>query len=314
MRLYRFLNILMFTAVFMLSSCTNSAGPSGASVPGRPVVLATFSILADLARTVAGDDIDVVALVGPGSDMHTFEPTPTDSKQLNNAMLIFENGLGLEPWLDRLYAASGSKATRVVVSQGIRPLPAQDQHAANGEHAGEEFDPHIWQDVQNAIIMTRNIADALAKIDSSKAANYHSRAEQAISKLEALDSYVLGKVAELPAQQRMLVTSHDTFGYFARRYGFTIVGTALGSVTTESNEPSAAQLATLVEEIRAARVKVIFAETGNNPDLIQTIAREAAVTLGPPLFADTLSDPNGKAASYDAMMRYNVGSIVDALK
>ena len=314
MRLYRFLTLLMPIALLILSSCTNSAEPSGASTTSKPTVLATFSILADLAQAVAGDDLNVITLVGPGSDAHTFEPTPNDSKLLSNAQLLLENGLGFEPWLDNLYAASGSKATRVVVSQGIMPLPAQGQHAANGEHAGEEFDPHIWQDVQNAIIMTRNIADALAKIDSSKAANYHSRAEQAISKLEALDSYVLGKVAELPAQKRKLVTSHDTFGYFAKRYGFTIVGTALGSVTTESNEPSAAQLAVLVEEIRAAQVKVIFAESGNNPDLIQTIAREAAVTLGPPLFADTLSDSNGKAASYDAMMRYNVSSIVDALK
>ena len=310
MRLNHFLLVLILTTL-VLSACTNPSVSPGTSASTKPTVVATFSILADLARAVGGDDITVIALVGPGSDTHTFEPTPNDGKALSNASLILENGLGLEPWLDDMLKASGTQAERVIVTQGITTLTVD---AGDHGHAGEEVDPHVWQDVQNAIIMTRTIGDALARVDSANATSYRIRTEQAISKLEELDRFVLNRVAELPAQQRKLVTSHDTFGYFAKRYGFSIVGTTLGSVTTESNEPSAAQLAALVEEIRASGVRVIFAEAGNNPTLIQTIAREANVALGPPLYADTLSDSTGKAASYDAMMRYNVSSIVDALK
>lgn len=310
-RFYPFF-VLVAVMTVILTGCTSPAASPAAS--SKPVVIATFSILANLAQKVGGDDVTIVTLVGPGSDTHTFEPSPTDSKALSNARLILENGLGLEPWLDDMVTASATQAERVVVSQGITTITASSDHEGKAEHTDEELDPHVWQDVQNAIIMTRNIGDALARVDSSKAEIYRSRAQQAISELEKLDSFVLQKVAELPQDMRKLVTSHDTFAYFAKRYGFTIVGTSLGSVTTEASEPSAAQLAALIEAIRASGVKAVFAEAGNNPALLQTIAREANVSLGPTLFADTLSDPAGQAASYEAMMRYNVSSIVDSLK
>jgi ABC-type Zn uptake system ZnuABC Zn-binding protein ZnuA len=156
------------------------------------------------------------------------------------------------------------------------------------------------------------IRDALVAADPDNAALYTANAEAYLAELTELDAFIEAQVAELPVERRKLVTTHDTFGYFAARYGFEIVGTALGA-STEAADPSAGAIAELVEAIRAAGVPAIFAENVSNMRLMETIAREAGVTLAPDLYTDALGAPGSPGATYLEMMRYNVTTIVQAL-
>lgn len=301
--------------VFLLAACGSPAAPTGAPADGRLSAVATFSIVGDMVANVAGERVALTTLVGPGGDAHTYEPSPRDSAAIAEADLLFENGLGFEGWIDDLYAASGSRATRVALGAGVTPLPiAEEEGHAEGEdgHAHGEYDPHIWHSAGNAIAMVEAIRDALKAADAAGASAYEANAAAYIARLRELDAFVKAEVGRLPEERRRLVTTHDTFAYFADAYGMTVVGTALGA-STEASDPSAGELAALVEEVRAAGVPAIFAENVSNPALMETIAREAGVALAPPLFTDALGEPGGEGASYIAMMRYNATTIVRAL-
>lgn len=309
--------LYLILLLFSLTACTSSANTDESAhsenADAGLSAVATFSILGDLVQNVAGDHVQVVTLVGPDGDAHTFEPTPADSVALTKAALIFENGLGLEPWLDDLYSASGATAPRVVVSGGVELLSLHEAEHDQADTEHGEFDPHIWHNVANAIQMVENIRAALSAADPAHADAYTANAENYLAELKELDSWVQDQVATLPADRRKLVTSHDTFGYFAAAYGFEIVGTAMGAASTEAADPSARELAQLAETIKAADVPTIFAENVANPQLIEQIAREAGVSVGPPLYTDALGKAGSEGDSYIRMMRYNVDAIVTAL-
>ena len=181
-------------------------------------------------------------------------------------------------------------------------------------HDHEEHDPHVWHDVQNAIHMVEAIRDELVKVDPAHADKYQANAAAYLQQLQDLDKWVVEQVATLPEANRKLVTSHDTFGYFSRRYGFQVVGTALSSFSTEASDPSAADFAKLIEAIKAAKVPAIFAENVQNPKLMQRLAQEAGVKLAPPLYTDALGKEGSEGDTYIKMMRYNVTTIVNSLK
>jgi len=287
----------------------------GEKRPGRVRVVATYSVLGDLVKNVAGDSAEVVTLVGPDGDAHTFEPTPKDGVALAEADLIFENGIGFETWLDKLHSSSASKARRVVVTEGLKLRQSECRHDHKpGEKHEHEDDPHVWHDVGNAIHMVGVIRDRLAEADPPNADRYRANAAAYLDRLTALDAWVVEKVATLPKGKRQLVTSHDTFGYFAERHGFEVVGSALESVSTEASDPSPATFAKLIESVRAAKVPAIFAENVHNPKLMDRLAKEAGVRLAPPLFTDALGKPGSEGDTYEKMIRYNVATIVDALK
>ncbi len=301
---------LSLAAALGLAACA----PAAPADPGRLAVVATFSILGDLVKNVAGDRADVLVLVGPDGDAHSYEPAPGDSRALAEADLIFENGLEFESWLDDLYTSSGSQAARVAVSDGITPLEAGEHAEAADEHGHGEFDPHLWQSVPNAIQMVRNIAAALAAADPANADAYRANADAYLAQLDELQRYIENQVASLPAGRRKLVTNHDTFAYFAQAYGFTIVGDALGAISTEGGEPSAAQMAQLADLIRAEGVPALFAENVEGSQVIERLAQETGVKIGPPLYTDALGRPGTSGDTYLRLMRYNVDSIVGALR
>jgi ABC-type Zn uptake system ZnuABC Zn-binding protein ZnuA len=300
------------------------APPSLAQTPaGGPLqVVASFSILGDLVRRVGGDAVQVTTLIGPGVDAHTYDPAPADLVVLSEAEIVFENGLGFEPWLDGFYASAQPPGERIVVSEGITPREAGehqeegDEDAAEGEAAREhgEFDPHVWHDVANAIVMVENIRDALVAADPARAELYEANAAAYIAELEALDAAIREQVATLPEERRKLVTSHDTFGYFADAYGFEVLGTGFGSLSTEVGDPSARDIALLIEAIEAAGVPAIFAENVANPDLMASIAAEAGVALAPSLYTDALGPEGSPGETYVGMMQSNVSTIVEALQ
>ena len=313
------------------TSATAIVSATARASSAKPKVVATFSILGDLVENVGGDLIDLRTLVPAGGDAHTFEPSPTDSAALVDAAVIFENGLAFESWLPDLYTAAKSKAPRVVVTEGIEPIAVEeghdeehDEHADKTSTAGDEaehdeedehgeYDPHTWHDVNNVIVMVEHIRDGLAAADPANAASYQRNATNYVTELKTLDSYVVEQTGKLPAERRKLVTTHDTFAYFARRYGFEIVGTALGSVSTEVADPSAAELVQLIDQIKATGVGAIFAENVGSGSLMERVANEAGVSLGPSLYTDALDDPGTDGDTYVKMIRYNIDAIVTAL-
>ncbi len=306
-RRYGQIGLLALAALaIFLGGCSNNTRR-----PGKLRVVATYSILGDLVQNVAGDSAEVTTLVGPDSDAHTFEPTPMDAVVLADADVIFENGVHFEEWLDDLHKSSNSRAKRVVVTEGLQ---LREGHKSDEMHHHHEEDPHVWHDVKNAIQMVGVIRDALAEADPPNADKYKANAEKYLTTLRALDTWVVEEVATVPKQNRKLVTSHDTFGYFAQRHGFDVVGTVLTSVSTEASDPSPAAFAKLIKSVKAAKVPAIFAENVHNPKLIQRLAKEAGVKMAPPLFTDALGKAGSGGETYEKMVRHNVTAIVEALK
>ena len=317
---HRIARVLAGLALVLLLPITAAAQTPAAGEPLQ--VVASFSVLGDLVQDVGGDAVQVTTLIGPGVDAHTYDPAPADLVVLESADVIFENGLGFEPWLDRFFESAQPAGERVVVTEGITPraIGEHDEEAEHEEEEGEEaheygeFDPHVWHDVANAIIIAGNIRDALVGADPAHAAEYEANAAATIADLEALDAWIREQVATLPEERRKLVTSHDTFGYFADAYGFAVLGTGFGSISTEAGDPSARDIAALVGEIEAAGVPAIFAENVANPDLMASIAAEAGVALAPTLYTDALGPAGSPGETYEGMMRSNVTTIVDALR
>ncbi|MDQ3413023.1 MAG: zinc ABC transporter substrate-binding protein, partial [Chloroflexota bacterium] len=279
--------MIWITAIGLVAS-QGAPAETQAQESDQPLnIVTSFSILDDLVRQVGGEAIVTHPLVGAGADSHTYEPAPADVVTLAEADLVFEIGLGFETWLDGIYESSGSDAARIIVSEPVEPLGFDDGHQEDEEHdeanheqeeheeehdedaaddhddeAGEgheghehgEYDPHIWHDVTNAILMVETIRDALADADPANAATYEANTAAYIAELEELDAWVQEQVSALPDDQRKLVTSHEALGYFANRYGFEIVGTAFGTLGTEAGDPSAADIAALVAAIEAENV------------------------------------------------------------
>ena len=311
-------------AAVLATGVARSTVPVRAQDSGPVRVVATFSILADWVQQVGGKNIDLTTIVPAGGDAHTFDPSPDQVASIAEADVIFEIGLGFETWLDDMVGASGSTAERVVVSDGIAQLEGagheeqeahedeEDAHEEDGEAHGET-DPHIWGDVANAVIAVEIIRTRFGQIDPANAAGYDANTAAYSSDLDVLDASIRESTGAIPEDERRLVTTHDTFGYYAQAYGFTVVGTALGSLSTEGGDPPASEIAALVEAIQAEGVPAIFAENIANDDLMQTIADEADVTLAPPLYTDALGEPGSDGDTYVAMMTANTDTIVAAL-
>ena len=181
------------------------------------------------------------------------------------------------------------------------------------EGGKKEEDPHIWHNVDNAMLMVKNIEAGLSRLDPANAATYKANAEAYLKKLEALGKEVEAEVAKLPKDKRKLVTSHDALGYYADRYGFEIVGSVIASVSTAAGEPSAADFAKIVEAIKTTGSKAIFLESMTNPALVERVAKEAGVVVGPELFTDALGKADSKGSNYIDAVRYNTQAIVKAL-
>lgn len=273
---------------------------SGAAQAAERInVVASFSILADMVRNVGGNDVDVVALVGPDGDAHVYAPTPADAKKVADARLLVINGLGFEGWLPRLLQASGSKAPIAVATKGIMP-----------RKLGGHDDPHAWQSVANAKIYVANIRDGLIAAAPDKAAVFKANADAYLARLEALDREVHEAVAKIPEVRRKVISTHDAFGYFADAYGITFFSPL--SVSTDS-EPSARDIAAIVAQIKLAKIPAVFLENISDPRLIQRIAAETGARVGGTLYSDSLTGEKGQAPTYIDMVRHNIKALTSAL-
>jgi zinc/manganese transport system substrate-binding protein len=270
-------------------------------------VAASFSILGDLVRVIGGDRVAVTTLVGPDEDAHVFEPKPLDAKSILQTKLLVTNGLGFEPWAQKLVKSAGYKGRSVVASQGVKPrtLPAEKGNS----HA--ETDPHAWQDPTNVVIYVRNIAAALGQLDPAGASSYQANSEAYIKELQALDTWVKEQFAAIPAGKRKVITSHDAFGYFGAHYQVGFL--APQGISTEA-EPSAKEVAQLIRQIQREKIKAVFVENMSNPKLLAQLSKDAGVTMGPELYVDALSAAGGPADNYLKLMRHNVTQLVSGIK
>lgn len=295
--------IMLLLAVAACAPASNGAAGTGSA--GKIGVVASISILGDMVKNVGGDRINVQVLVPVGADPHTFDPTPADIKSLSQAQIIFVNGAGLESWLDKLIKNVAGDHPVIAVSKGIPPLKGDEQEP--------EGDPHMWFDAGNAIHYVEQIRDGLSQVDPQGAAIYKANAEKYIAQLQELDGFIETQIKTLPSESRKLVTNHDTFGYYAKRYGMEVAGTVFDGVTPEK-EPSPQDIAMLVQKIKAQKIKAIFAENTINPKLAEQIAQEAGVQVVTNLYTDSLGAPGSDGDTYIKMMRYDTLTIVNALK
>ncbi|GAB1715099.1 MAG: periplasmic solute binding protein [Nitrobacter sp.] len=285
-------------------------GLAPARAADRIAVVASFSILGDFAKEVAGARADVTTLVGPNGDVHMFTPTPADARKVAAAKVVIVNGLGLEGWLPRLVQASGGHAAIVVASGGVR-LHRADGGDSHGAHHGEGSpDPHAWQSVANARIYVANIRDGLIVADPAGEAVYRANAAAYLSKLDALEREVRDAVERIPPERRKVISTHTAFGYFEAAYGVAFI--APQGVSTDS-EPSARDIAMTVKQIRNAKIPAIFLENLSDERLIRQIAAESGARVGGTLYSDSLSDEKGDAPTYIAMVRHNIKALTSAL-
>ncbi|MCQ4348075.1 metal ABC transporter substrate-binding protein [Pseudomonas stutzeri] len=269
----------------------------------KPQVVTSFSILADLTREIGGEHIELSNLVGPDEDAHVFEPSPDNVRTLLKADLIVANGLGFEPWLERLLASSEARGQRIDASRGVLPLWLEE----DGEKVA---DPHAWQSLSNAELYVRNIAQALSELDPARANAYAANRDAYLAKLHALLKEANARLASLPASRRKVVTSHDAFGYLGQAWQLQFV--APQGLSTHG-EPSAAEVAALIRQLRTEGVRAVFVENIRDPRLVRQIAEEAGARVGGTLYSDALA-ASGPASTYLGMYQHNLDTLLAALQ
>ena len=260
-----------------------------------PHIVASFSILADMARQIAGADARIDMLVPVNGDAHTYQPRPGDLRALDDAALLVTNGLGLEGWLDRLVRAAGYHGTEVIATTGIQPRMLR-------EGGRVSIDPHGWQDPRNGAGYAHNIAAGLAQAVPARAAEYRDAGARYAAAIGAVDGWAEAKLATIPADRRRIITTHDAFGYYGARYSIEFI--AAEGLSTDA-EPSAKSIAALVAQIRREKIRAVFIENMTDPRIARMLAAEAGAVLGGTVYSDALSTADGPAATYLAMLRHN---------
>ncbi|ANN79218.1 metal ABC transporter solute-binding protein, Zn/Mn family [Bordetella flabilis] len=280
--------------------CLGAVNPAAARTLN---VVASFSVLADVVKNVGGDHVAVRSLVPPNGDPHDFEPSPTDARAVGQAAVTFISGEGLETWFQRLTKAAGASIPPVVVSEGIQTHTFE-------EDGRTLTDPHVWNSIPNVLVWIDNIEKALAKADPDDAAAFRKNAAAYKERLTALDASIRAEIAAVPVQERKVLTSHDAFGYYGKEYGVQFL--APQGLSTET-EASAADVAKLIDQIKADRVRTYFIENSNDPRLVRQIAQATGAKPGGELYPEALSESNGPVPTYEQLMRFNTDQIVKAI-
>lgn len=272
-----------------------TSGPSLAKIE----VVASFSILGDMVAQVAGDKAHVTTIVGPDADAHLYEPNTGDAVAVSKADLVIVNGMGFETWSAKLIETSGTKAAIAIATDGIQPLLVEG-----------EVDPHAWNSLTNGMIYVNNIERALSSASPADTAYFKQNAAAYRAKLKALHERALADIARLAEDKRVVVTAHDAFGYLASAYGLTFL--APQGIDTDA-EPSAKELAALIDFLNETGAGALFVENIANGDLIAQISRETGIKIGGRIYSDALSVKGSPATSYLAMFTHNLELITTTL-
>lgn len=289
-------------AILALAAIGNGFSEAGGD-PGKPRVLTTFTVVADMVENVAGDRVEVDSITKPGAEIHGYEPTPSDIATAEQADLIFDNGLGLERWFDQF--VERSEAERVTLSDGVEPIAI----AGESEYAGKP-NPHAWMSVDAAEIYVDNIGDALTEIDPAGEAVYARNAARYKDRLGGVAEFVERELASLPADQRVLVSCEGAFSYMARDFGLDEA--YLWPVNAEQ-EGTPQQIAAVVDTVRERGVPAVFCESTVSGDAQRQVAAESGAEFGGVLYVDSLSQAGGPVPSYEALLRRDAETIVAGL-
>ena len=275
---------------------------SHSTMAEKPVIVATASMFKDMAEAIVGDRMEVKSIVPIGSDPHLHEGTPRDARLVTEADLILINGLTFEGWLDELVENSGTKAKSILITQGISPIESLIYEGAT--------DPHAWMDASYGLTYIKNIYEAVIALDPEKEDEYTFNYKAYKKELEDLDQYIKSEISKIPAEQRVLITSHDAFQYYGRRYGLQLE--SIVGISTEA-EAQTSDIIRLGKVIKETGVPALFMESTINPKLLEQLAKDNKITIGGKLFADSLDKEGEKAGTYTGMLKQNTDVIVAAL-
>lgn len=289
----------MMISLVLALSCASQAALA------KPLnVVASFTVLADIAKQVGGEHVTVKSLVGPDGDPHSFEPSPQDSVALSKADVVIVNGLGMEGWMDRLVSASGYKGKVVVASAGITTRKMIDD--------GEQItDPHAWNSAENGASYAQNIMEALIAAAPQDAQAIAESGSEYVTRLKLLDSWAQTRFAAIPGAKRKVLTSHDAFGYFGQRYGVTFLAPVGFSTEAEAN---ASDVAALIKQLKNQHIKTYFIENQTDPRLVKQIAAASGAQPGGELYPEALSAADGPASTYEMAFKHNVETIASSMK
>lgn len=301
-------------------ACGQSTSTDGANPDDGLQIVASTTVIGDVVQNIAGDAASVTVIMPLGSDPHAYEPTPQDTVALNDADVIFINGLGLEETLRSVLDTLEGEVTIVPLAEQLETIEAQsdgreheeerDEADSDHEHTGP--DSHVWMNPNNVRSWTDIIEETLSEMDSTNAGTYASNADAYRTRLKDLDAWIREQVATVPEENRELVTDHTAFTYFADEYGFEQIGAVIPGTSTMA-EPSAQEMAELQDAIAEHVVPAIFVSETVNPQLSEQVASDTGVEIRR-VYTGGLSEANGPASTYIEYMRYNVSTIVDALK
>lgn len=296
-RVVRFFAFALLVLVF--TGCEKKTPSSNA----KPVVVATTTMLADLASQIGGDDVVVRGIMKPGGDPHLYQPTPGDARLIAEADLVITSGLKLEGWIDDLVRnARKDGAIVVVASEGIEPV--RDARSPGG------VDPHFWFDLTRWSKASKNVEAAISNVAPSSRQGISMRAAEYRRRIAAVDQWVIESLQTIPDKHRVLITSHDAFRYFGDRYGIQVVG--IQGISTDE-EASQRDLANVVDIIRKRGAPAVFVESSVNPALIKQVARETGVQVAGPLYSDSLGPAGGPADTFLKTVSENVRIVTEAL-
>lgn len=310
--------VFLIVIAFGLSSCGGQPTSLEASGTTTPIILTSTTFLADIARNVAGERARVESLLPVGADPHTYAATPSDVTKIAESRVLILNGIEYEHFIEPLLENAGGERLIITASDRLEPRHMEahegEEHTdVAGEGGHEAGDPHMWLEPNHVIVYVENIHDGLTEADPSGTDVYKANADMYISQLKELDTWITEQVAQIPQERRLLVTNHDSLGYFAEQYGFSVIGTIVPGVSSASTT-SAQEIAALIDEIESTGAPAVFLNISDNPDLADQIAAETDIKVVTDLYIETLSPSDGPAGTYIDMMKYNVSQIVNALK
>jgi ABC-type Zn uptake system ZnuABC Zn-binding protein ZnuA len=305
---------ILMLAVWVVGACGPAVKPSEVPYPSPLKVLAVETFLAEIAQNVAGERVKVESLIPLGLDPHAFEPTPQDVRKIAESQVLILNGAGFEAWAQKTLDNAGGQRLVIEASAGLTSRkPAASELAHADEGGAEAGDPHFWLDPNNVFKYVENIREGLSTADPAGREVYAQNAAAYLAQLTELDGWIKTQVAQIPAERRLIVTNHESFGYFADRYGFKIIGTVVPSVSSGAS-PSAQELAGLIDQIKATGASAIFLETGVSPQLAEQVSAETGIKVISGLYSHSITEADGAAPTYLAMMKHNVNALVAALK
>lgn len=300
-------------ALLTLTGCGQTANQPTAASSDEPLkVVATTTMLADLARNIGGEYVDVSGLMGPGIDPHLYQASAGDVSLMQQADVVIYNGLHLEGKMGEIFQSLSTRGDHVIcIENGLEP-----SQLLSAEGSSDIPDPHIWFDVSLWKSAAQTVSDGLSKANRTHTDTYQANLKAYLTELEELDAYIHSRAEEIPQQQRVLVTAHDAFQYFGRAYGFEVKG--LQGISTDA-EAGTADVSTLADFIVERKIKAIFVESSVPPKTIQALqaairAKGFESVIGGELYSDSLGDAESGTDTYITSFKANIDTIVDALK